>query len=993
MFAIGGVLKRFEIAIYCAAVIAAMFALLSCGGPSGGRTDSGAAKAFTAGTASGGGTGNFIGPMQGSPTSPGMLSEDAITGILTREFEAKLAEAREGKLASAAPSYSPGQVFDLYYDVDTETLHWTYFNPGDYDLDGEVGIPDITPLALNFAKTMTGGEWDDPYLAWLDGSENGEIGVTDVWPIAINFEKRVDGYEIFSAGAADGEYELLGNVEFTASPGGFPRAYSFKLPKQGKQYVKVRPYFAGDTGNDSAPILLEAFYFPPAPPASITATQGTFNNRIRIEWEPSEGAVGYFVFDGETGDNISMVYGFTFYNDYSIGDDNPRSYFVKAFNDLGQGPESEIATGWASGLPVINSVIFGEIYKYADAAFSASLTGLGTFDYSWYFGDLAEPAQSSQVEPVVKFNTAGYVDCSLSVSNEYGSAYFPFQVSVYPVEEPPAQPEIISVSQVDEVENEFARFSADVTGDEPLTYSWNFGDGADPPTTSQKNPTVKLQNPGLHSGSLTVSNAGGSDQIDFEYNVQLYWQLPAYYVQSAPNFVNANASQAQSVYNITGTTPIDFEWDFGGGATPNIVQGVSTSVVFTGEGEYTLTIKGTNAVGTTERTFTYFVAGTNFSTSQIADFSTSSVRLYNRGGNDLAAIFAASGSASNAVYTRHFDGSAWVSTYGGYISSSYATHFIRNITFDSANNPRFVNPYTNMSLYESPGAGFERDVNLIPYFGYYASLALDGADNPLIAYTRTDVDGLFLAKRAAGNWTYELLADNPSEAENSPIIKCDSNGNVHVIYNTSGQSTDGDIKYCFFDGNSWLFEDIGPVSGTIFSDLQITNSDEPAAYYIRYDGSVGQDLYVARRNGGNWSHILIDSGVRAIDLATAPYLIAAQDGSLRLFYRKTGMYVYSISDTLGNVVSENFPASITGSSISYNMQLDSLDNPHLLFQSRVGDSGGTGCIFYTYNTGGGWIKHPIDFTNGPAHLLLDGDEKAAIVYVKSSETRLARFTG
>lgn len=993
MFGIGGVLKRVKIAFYCAAVFAAIFALASCGGSSGGRSNSGATNALAPGTSTGGSVTNFIGPLQGDPALQGILSTDAITELLTREFEAKLAETREGKIPSATAGYSPGQVFDLYYDIDTETLHWTYFNPGDYNLDGEVGIPDITPLALNFAKTMTDGEWDDPYLAWLDGSENGEIGVSDVWTIATNFEKRVDGYEIFSATTADGEYELLGSVEFSSATSGFPRAYSFKLPKQGKQYVKVRPYFAGETGNDSLPVLLEAFYFPPAPPASITASKGEYNNRIKIEWEPSEGAVGYFIFDGETGDNISMAYGFTFYNDYAVVNNDERTYFVKAFNDLGQGPPSEIAAGWANGIPAINSVIFGEIYKYADAVFNASVTGLGTFEYLWFFGDFAEPAQSPDVEPVVKFNAAGYIDCSLTVSNEYGSAYFPFQVSVFPVEEPPAPPEIISVSQVDQLEDKFVTFSAQVTGDEPMTYFWDFGDGADPSTASQKSPSVKLINPGLHNGTLTVTNAGGSDQIEFEYNVQLYWQLPNFTASSPSSWVLAGSYQTRNTNNISGTQPIEFEWDFGGGAEPNVVQGNSANVVFTGEGDYTLTVKATNAVGTTQKSYQYYVAGTNFTSTQIAAVAPSTVRLYIKGGNDLAAVFADSGSTTNSVYTRHFDGSEWVSTYGGSISRQEALSFLGNISFTSANNPVFVNAFSNMSLYESPGAGFARDVNLIPYFAYSASLALDLADNPLIAFRRSDIDGIYLARRTGVNWTYETLVDNPSETEQAAQVKYDSAGNIHVFYISSNQSTDTILKYCYFDGNSWVFEDIGTASGSILSNMQIVSGNEPAIYYIQYHSSIGQDLYLARRNGGTWNHTLVDEGVSTSESARVTKMLAAGDGKLHLLYRKGNAFVYANCDSLGNVVNETIPATPAGSSVYFDMQLDSLNEPHLFFLGMVGPASGNSCLIYAYKFPGGWIQHPVDFTGGPAHFLLDDDEKAAVVYVKTSETRLARFTG
>ncbi len=52
-------------------------------------------------------------------------------------------------------------------------------------------------------------------------------------------------------------------------------------------------------------------------------------------------------------------------------------------------------------------------------------------------------------------------------------------------------------------------FSANVRGDAPLTYRWDFGDGT--PTSNQASPTHTYANVGTYTVTLTLSNAGGSD--------------------------------------------------------------------------------------------------------------------------------------------------------------------------------------------------------------------------------------------------------------------------------------------------------------------------------------------------------------------------------------------------------------------------------------------------------------------------------------------------
>lgn len=55
------------------------------------------------------------------------------------------------------------------------------------------------------------------------------------------------------------------------------------------------------------------------------------------------------------------------------------------------------------------------------------------------------------------------------------------------------------------------QFTNQSTGDQPLSYLWDFGDGTTPPYRTDANPTHTYGNPGTFNVKLTVTNAVGTD--------------------------------------------------------------------------------------------------------------------------------------------------------------------------------------------------------------------------------------------------------------------------------------------------------------------------------------------------------------------------------------------------------------------------------------------------------------------------------------------------
>lgn len=79
---------------------------------------------------------------------------------------------------------------------------------GDYDLSGDVGVPDITPIALSYLAEVfydtsglpLSGEQNER-LAVIDGDASGEVGISDITPIALNYLINLAGYNLYRDGA------------------------------------------------------------------------------------------------------------------------------------------------------------------------------------------------------------------------------------------------------------------------------------------------------------------------------------------------------------------------------------------------------------------------------------------------------------------------------------------------------------------------------------------------------------------------------------------------------------------------------------------------------------------------------------------------------------------------------------------------------------------------------------------------------------------------
>jgi len=132
-------------------------------------------------------------------------------------------------------------LLQLGYDPAMGELHWLYENASDGNLDGEVGIADLVPIAVYFKRVVD----SDGRLAWVDYDGNGMITLGDVIGVACNFGRRVTGYRVLAAEHLDPLDPAFGYRELAClHPGnwvpGWPPRFSLILPQRERwRFVKL----------------------------------------------------------------------------------------------------------------------------------------------------------------------------------------------------------------------------------------------------------------------------------------------------------------------------------------------------------------------------------------------------------------------------------------------------------------------------------------------------------------------------------------------------------------------------------------------------------------------------------------------------------------------------------------------------------------------------------------------------------------------------------
>ncbi|MFB6249966.1 MAG: OmpA family protein [Salinibacter sp.] len=168
-------------------------------------------------------------------------------------------------------------------------------------------------------------------------------------------------------------------------------------------------------------------------------------------------------------------------------------------------------TGCGATAPVVNSINTPDTLETGESGtFEATIQNQQEADepltYTWDYGD---GSTGSGLLTNHSFNSTGQYTVEFRASNEGGADSASASVTVVPPPQPPSITSINANPNPVDAGNQ-VRFSSNVSGDSPIDYSWNFGDGN---TGSGSSPTHTFESAGQYTVELEASNNVGQDNM------------------------------------------------------------------------------------------------------------------------------------------------------------------------------------------------------------------------------------------------------------------------------------------------------------------------------------------------------------------------------------------------------------------------------------------------------------------------------------------------
>jgi PKD repeat protein len=225
------------------------------------------------------------------------------------------------------------------------------------------------------------------------------------------------------------------------------------------------------------------------------------------------------------------------------------------------------------------------------AGFSSSTNGLtasftntstNATSYSWNFGD---GGTSTQTNPSHTYAADGTYTVTLSATNACGTTTFTQNVVI--ITAPNAGFTANSTTGCAALTVQFQ----DLSSSNSTTWNWSFPGGT-PSSSTQENPLVVYNTPGVYDVSLTVTNSAGTTSTFTQTNFITVLGTPTTSFSSSVNGVTVS-------FTNTSQNATSYLWDFGDGSTSSEANPTHT---YLDGGTYTVTLSATNICGTTTST-------------------------------------------------------------------------------------------------------------------------------------------------------------------------------------------------------------------------------------------------------------------------------------------------------------------------------------------------------------------------------------------------------
>ena len=263
------------------------------------------------------------------------------------------------------------------------------------------------------------------------------------------------------------------------------------------------------------------------------------------------------------------------------------------------------------------------------------------------------------------------------------------------------------------------------------------------------------------------------------------------------------------------------------------------------------------------------------------------------------------------------------------------------------------------------------------YAGEYASLALDSAAQPHVAYCRYEPLTLFncaelrYAHLDGSDWTVDVV-DEMGAPGAFASLALDGAGRPHITYRSA---TADELRYAYLDGATWLTATVDDGFGAgYWSSLAIDNAGRPNVAYLAADV-----LTFARWDGADWVIEAVDplpSGGAHVSLALR------EDDRPRVAYgAPVGEHGFELRFAWRDDTSWHTSTLDASGSAGYwaSLALGPEGVPHVAYQDRVF---GEAALRYAVWEGG-WLTQVVDqsgYAGSFSSLALDEEGRPVIAY-------------
>ncbi len=223
----------------------------------------------------------------------------------------------------------------------------------------------------------------------------------------------------------------------------------------------------------------------------------------------------------------------------------------------------------------------------------SDLSGPNILSWQWAF-EGGIPSESEEQEPgPILYTQTGSFNVSLTVTNADGthtetkSGYIEVSAAQAPTADFTS-----NITQV--VAGSNVSF-ADLSSGSPFAWAWVF-EGGSPAVSVLQNPTIRYNNPGNYTVSLTATNYGGSDTKTIEnYITVIEAVMPeAEFEASQTNIYNG---EAVDFTDLSSGNPFAWYWEFEGGHPPSSEDQHPQQITYANPGAYNVSLTVANQFG------------------------------------------------------------------------------------------------------------------------------------------------------------------------------------------------------------------------------------------------------------------------------------------------------------------------------------------------------------------------------------------------------------